>query len=97
MRDFELAYEAYNLFQRTMERYWCLRWLQQESVSLIPATVVRENLVKMDKLPLFARVPSLPELPAGSRVEVEISSVDFLELNFACHYKRKLGKLLITQ
>ncbi|MGH8753574.1 MAG: ribonuclease catalytic domain-containing protein [Burkholderiales bacterium] len=93
MRDFELAYEAYNYFQRTMERYWCLRWLQQESVSLVPATVVRENLVKMDKLPLFARVPSLPELPAGSRVEVEISSVDFLELSFTCHYKRKLGNL----
>jgi exoribonuclease-2 len=92
MRDFELAYDAYNLFQRGMERYWCLRWLQQESVNLAPATVVRENLVKMDKLPLFARVPSLPELPAGSRVEIEISGVDFLELSFACRYKRNLGK-----
>ena len=90
MRDFELAYEAYSHFQRNMERYWCLRWLQQESVSLIPATVIREILVKMDKLPLFARVPSLPELPTGTRVEVEISSMDFLELSFACHYKRRL-------
>lgn len=89
MRDFELAYEAYNLFQRTMERYWCLRWLQQESVSLVPATVVRENLVKMDKLPLFARVPSLPELPVASRVEVEISNIDFLELTFSCQFKSK--------
>ena len=91
MRDFEIAYDAYNLFQRTMERYWCLRWLQQESLSLVPATVVRENLVKMDKLPLFARVPSLPEMLPASRVELEISGVDFLELSLACHYKRKLG------
>lgn len=90
MRDFELAYEAYNDFQRTMERYWCLRWLQQESVNLIAATVVRENLVKMEKLPLFARVPSLPELPAASRVEVEMSCLDFLELTFSCQFKRKL-------
>ena len=90
MRDFELAYEAYNLFQRAMERYWCLRWLQQESVKLIPATVVRENLLKLDKLPLFARVTTLPELPAASRVEVEISNVDFLELSFVCRYKRTL-------
>jgi exoribonuclease II len=28
VRDFELAYDAYNEFQRGMERYWCLRWLQ---------------------------------------------------------------------
>ncbi|HEY6280869.1 MAG TPA: ribonuclease catalytic domain-containing protein [Burkholderiales bacterium] len=90
MRDFELAYEAYNHFQRTMERYWCLRWLQQESVTLIAATVVRENLVKIEKLPLFTRVPSLPELPAASRVEVEISALDFLELTFSCLFKRKL-------
>ena len=90
MRDFELAYEAYNHFQRTMEHYWCLRWLQQESVSLIAAIVVKENLVKMEKLPLYARVPSLPDLPAASRVEVEISCLDFLELSFACHYKHRL-------
>ncbi|MGH8743004.1 MAG: ribonuclease catalytic domain-containing protein [Burkholderiales bacterium] len=90
MRDFELAYDAYANFQRIMERYWCLRWLVQESVNLASAVVVRENLVKIDQLPLFCRVPSLPELPAGDRVEVEISAIDFLELNFACHYKRRL-------
>ncbi|HUL41821.1 MAG TPA: ribonuclease catalytic domain-containing protein [Burkholderiales bacterium] len=90
MRDFELAYEAYALFQRTMERYWCLRWLQQESASLLPATVVRDNLVKIEKLPLYARITSMPELPAASRVEVEISQLDFLELSFACRHKRSL-------
>ncbi|HVS26610.1 MAG TPA: ribonuclease catalytic domain-containing protein [Burkholderiales bacterium] len=90
MRDFELAYETYANFQRTMERYWCLRWIIQEAAGLTPATVVRENLVKIDRLPLFCRVPSLPELPTGSRVEVEISAIDFLELSFACHYKRML-------
>ena len=52
MRDFELAYEAYGQFQRTMERYWCLRWLKQEGVETAAAMVLREGLVRFDDLPL---------------------------------------------
>ena len=32
VREFELAYDAYNEFQRRLERYWMLRWLMQEDI-----------------------------------------------------------------
>ena len=90
MRDFELAYDIYNNFQRNMERYWSLRYLQQESISEINATVLKENLVRLDRMPLVTRVISLPELPPGERVLIEVRHVDLLELHADCHFKHKI-------
>jgi exoribonuclease-2 len=87
MREFESAYDAYNDFQRSMERYWCLRWLLQESAANVEATVLRENLCRFDALPLVARVPSLPALDSGTRVLIEVSSIDLIELTFHCEFK----------
>ena len=79
MRDFELTYGAYAEFQRLMERYWCLRWLQQHQVSETLATVRREQLVKFDHLPLMLRVPSIPaDLAPGDRVRLKIEQIDLL-------------------
>ena len=90
MRDFEIAYDIYGDFQRTMERYWCLRWLLQENVMVMSAQVLKENLVRFDRLPLVARVSSLPDLPPETNVEIEVSQIDLLELTF---HARFLGKL----
>src|SRR5574343_1810686 len=49
MRDFELTYAAYAEFQRQMERYWCLRWLQQQGLNEVDATVRREQLVRSEE------------------------------------------------
>jgi len=91
IRDFEVAYEVYGDFQRSMERYWCLRWLLQENISTIGAQVLRENLVRLDHLPLVVRVCSLPELLPETNIEVEISQIDLLELTFDAKFVRKLG------
>ena len=81
MRDFDAAYTLYNDFQRTMERYWCLRWLLQENVQQIEALVMRENLVRFSNIPLVHRIPSLPELPPNTRVLLEVGDIDLLDLN----------------
>ena len=91
MRDFESAHEAYGEFQRRMERYWCLRWLIQERAETVSATVVRESLARFDELPLIARVPSLPPLDPGSRVELAVAEIDLLELALHCEFRRRLA------
>jgi exoribonuclease-2 len=86
MRDFDTMYGIYNDFQRGMERYWCLRWLQQENIDQVEATLLRENLVKLDNMPLVFKVPSLPELPAGSRVRLAVVAIDLLDLNLQSRF-----------
>ena len=78
MADFELTYSQYAELQSQMEHYWCLRWLQQENVAESEATVVRENLVRFDGLPLYVRAPDMPTLTPGTRVRVGVGRIDLL-------------------
>ena len=89
--DFEVAYAGYDEFQRRMEQYWCLRWLQQEGVEQVTGRVLRENLVRLDRLPLVTRVHSLPETAAGAAVELRITALDFLDAEMKCQFVRIVG------
>ena len=96
MRGFELAHDAYAEFQRTMERYWCLRWISQEQATELTAEVVRDDLVRFERLPLVCRAQSLPALPTGARVEIAVSGVDLLELGLRCEHKKTLEPIEIS-
>jgi exoribonuclease-2 len=109
LQDFDTMYGIYGEFQRSMERYWCLRWLLQEKAGtdaltptlsrvagegaseslrefLVTAVVLRENLVKLVAIPLVFRVPSLPELPANTRVQLAVGEIDLLDLDLQARY-----------
>ena len=90
MRDFETMYGIYNEFQRDMEKYWCLRWLQQEGMEQVEASVMRENLVKLLNIPLIFRVTSLPETPANTLVKLAIVDLDLLDLNIHARFMEVL-------
>lgn len=86
LRDFELAYDAYNDFQRRMERYWCLRWLIQEGVQELNAAVLKENLVRFEGLPFVARVTGAPALNQGDHIRVAVADFDLLDVELSCRY-----------
>lgn len=90
IHDFEIAYDAYAEIQRKLERYWCLRYLQQQNIEIVKASVLRESLVRLSGLPLICRAPSLPNLPFGTEVEMEIGAIDLWNLELSCRFKAKL-------
>ncbi|HEX6156777.1 MAG TPA: RNB domain-containing ribonuclease, partial [Burkholderiales bacterium] len=91
LRAFEVTYARYDEHQRAMETYWSLRWLEQEAAKTIDATVLRENLVRVDGLPLATRVSSLPALEPGTRVRLEVSGIDLIERTLAATYRETLA------
>ena len=75
--DFETTYAQYAEFQTRMEHYWCLRWIEQENLREATATVVRDNLVRFDAIPLYVRVADLPAAPPP-RVRLALGRIDLL-------------------
>ena len=87
LRDFDTAYAAYADFQRQMEAYWSLVYLQQQGASELTATILREDLVRIEGLPLVTRATGIPfdALPK-SQVLLKITELDpekqFIALNY---------------
>jgi len=77
---FDAAYAAYNDFQNGIERFWTLRWLQQNEVAELDAMVMKDGLVRADTLPLVFRATGTESLPRGSHVRVRVSGIDLLTL-----------------
>ncbi|OSI17384.1 ribonuclease catalytic domain-containing protein [Neisseria dumasiana] len=87
LRDFDSAYTAYADFQRQMESYWSLVYVQQENIKELKATLLKEDLVRIDGLPLVARATGIPfdALPK-SQMLLSVTEVDadkqFIALNY---------------
>jgi exoribonuclease-2 len=91
LRAFEVTAARYDEHQRAMETYWSLRWLQQEKMKTLEAVVLRENVVRIEGLPLVARVSSAPTLEPGSVVRLEVSGIDLIERTLGAVYRETLS------
>ena len=75
--NFESAYTAYQDFQRDLESYWSLVWLEQQNSVETQAQILKEDLVRIDGLPLVVRATGIPpELPPRTTVKLKITEID---------------------
>ena len=79
--SFDGAYFAYNDYQRAIERFWTLKFVQQNNISEITATVFKENMVRADDLPLVLPVTGANGLPRGARVLIKLGDIDEVTLD----------------
>jgi len=83
---FDAAYSAYGAHQAGMERFWTLRYLRQEGIGELSASLLREQgggawLVRADTLPLVFTVMGAQGLPRGTRVRVRLGQIDDIALD----------------
>jgi len=83
---FDAAYSAYNGYQAGMERFWTLKYLQQQGITELEATVFKEGyggsfMVRADTLPLVFPVLGAQGLARGARLRVKLGAIDEIALD----------------
>ncbi len=95
--NFDAAYAAYNDFQQGIERFWTLRWLQQQGVHELDAAVMSQGLVRAETLPLVFRVPGTDSMPRGARVRVRVAGHDLLTLEVFAQLVARLDDAALSR
>ena len=65
-----------------MERFWCVKWLLQSDQREFEAEVLRDNLVRLDSIPLVCKADKLPQNTIGQRVLIRVLEINVFD-NFA--------------
>ena len=65
-----------------MERFWSLKWIEQEGLKEVEAVVIKGDLVRVEGLPLVQRIPALPELERGRKVVLGVLGFDYIDVLF---------------
>jgi exoribonuclease-2 len=83
LSGFDAAYATYNAYQGGMERFWTLKYLQQQGIGELEATVIKDlpngALVRAETLPLVFPVAGQQE--RGARLRVRLGEIDEIALD----------------
>ncbi|WP_322015979.1 ribonuclease catalytic domain-containing protein [Paraburkholderia sp. J12] len=96
VQGFDETYTAYADYQRRMEYFWCLRWLKQENRREFAATVIKDDLVRFEEVPLIMHVPALGVHARGTRVLLEVMSIDELTIEASVRMLRVLDAPVVA-
>ena len=93
---FDAAYSAYNGYQSGMERFWTLRYLQQNQITELTASVMKERpeggfLVRADDLPLVLPVMGAQNLARNEKLRVRLGDIDLITLDVNGTLVERLG------
>ena len=96
---FDARYSAYADFQSKMEKYWCLKWVEQSMVDAsqgnalhkahpqrFEAVVVKDDLVRLLKAPLYIRMADLAGASPGREITVDLSAINTIELSIQARF-----------
>jgi exoribonuclease-2 len=89
---FDAAYAAYNGFQNGIERFWTLRYLAQNGITELTASVMKDGLVRADTLPLVFKALGCEPLPRGTHVRVRITGTDEMTLDVHANLIERLDE-----
>jgi exoribonuclease-2 len=78
---FDAAYAAYNSHQAGMERFWTLKYVQQQGITELVGTLFKDGMVRADDLPLVLPVLGAAALPRGARLRVKLGEIDLITLD----------------
>ena len=81
--SFDAAYAAYNGYQGAMERFWTLKYLQQQDLRELDVTLFKDDLARADTLPLVLPVAGTSGLPRGARLRVRLGDIDEVTLDIS--------------
>ncbi|MFL6671305.1 MAG: RNB domain-containing ribonuclease, partial [Burkholderia ambifaria] len=96
VQGFDDTYTAYADYQRRMEYFWCLRWLAQEQKKQVVASVVKGDLVRLEEIPLLLHVPGLGVHARGTRVLLDVMSLDELTIEASVRLLNVLDAPTVT-
>jgi exoribonuclease-2 len=77
---FDSAYSAYADFQATMERYWCLRWLEQQDARLVDAVLLKDEVLRLVDIPLVIPMTGVRHA-RGTQLKLELIDWDEVDLS----------------
>jgi exoribonuclease II len=81
--NFDNTYSAYSQYQNGMERYWTLKYIHQQNITELNATLFKDNMVRADDLPLVFPVMGASNLERGAKVTVKLGDINLITLDIS--------------